>query len=166
MKSIPYSVSIVRKFVCWTKIWCAALGFFCWPNIYWALEWTLRSNGNEWLNLGTGGAGTGNTRRNLVKKLRWLEGMNSEGFFFRRVEEKYSGKGEIWVLLQWAFWDPMVCTLPGSSIHGIFQARIQKWVPLPSPGDLPNPGIQRWSPSLQADSLLSEPLGKPWGHAQ
>ena len=29
----------------------------------------------------------------------------------------------------------------------------------PSPGDLPNPGIQPGSPTLQADSLLSEPPG-------
>ena len=28
-----------------------------------------------------------------------------------------------------------------------------------SPGDLPNPGIEPWSPTLQADSLLSEPPG-------
>ena len=31
---------------------------------------------------------------------------------------------------------------PGSSAHGIFQARILEWVPLPIPGDLPNPGIE------------------------
>ena len=31
----------------------------------------------------------------------------------------------------------------------------------PSPGDLPNPGIELWSPALQADSLPSELLGKP-----
>ena len=31
----------------------------------------------------------------------------------------------------------------------------------PPPGDLPNPGIEPKSPSLQADSLLSEPQGKP-----
>ena len=29
-----------------------------------------------------------------------------------------------------------------------------------SPGDLPDPGIKPWSPSLQEDSLLSEPAGK------
>ena len=29
------------------------------------------------------------------------------------------------------------------------------------PGDFPNPGIEAWSPALQADSLPSEPLGKP-----
>ena len=33
--------------------------------------------------------------------------------------------------------------------------------PFPSPGDLPNPGIAPGSSTLQADSLLSEPPGKP-----
>ena len=33
--------------------------------------------------------------------------------------------------------------------------------PFPSPGDLPNPGIKPWSPALQANSLPSEPPGKP-----
>ena len=32
----------------------------------------------------------------------------------------------------------------------------------PPPGDLPNPGIEPRSPALQADSLPSEPPGKPW----
>ena len=35
--------------------------------------------------------------------------------------------------------------------------------PFPSPGDLPNPGIRPGSPELQANSLPSEPLGKPFG---
>ena len=33
--------------------------------------------------------------------------------------------------------------------------------PLPSPGDLPNPGIEPRSPELQVDSLPAEPQGKP-----
>ena len=33
--------------------------------------------------------------------------------------------------------------------------------PFPSPGDLPNPGIEPRSPVLQADSLPAEPQGKP-----
>ena len=28
----------------------------------------------------------------------------------------------------WLFYDPMDCSLPGSSIHGIFQARVLEWV--------------------------------------
>ena len=50
----------------------------------------------------------------------------------------------------------MDCSLPGSSVHGIFQARILEWVAFPSPGDLLNPGIEPMapvSPVLQADSL-------------
>ena len=34
-------------------------------------------------------------------------------------------------------------------------------LPFPSPGDLPDPGIEPGSPTLQADALLSEPPGKP-----
>ena len=34
-------------------------------------------------------------------------------------------------------------------------------LPVPSPGDIPNPGIKPRSPALQADSLLYEPPGKP-----
>ena len=34
-------------------------------------------------------------------------------------------------------------------------------LPFPSPGDLPNPGIEPGSPALQADALLSELPGKP-----
>ena len=33
----------------------------------------------------------------------------------------------------------------------------------PSPGDLPNPGVELRSPSLQVDSLPAEPHGKPEG---
>ena len=34
-------------------------------------------------------------------------------------------------------------------------------LPFPSPGDLPDPGIEPGSPALQADALPSEPPGKP-----
>ena len=47
----------------------------------------------------------------------------------------------------------MDCGLPGSSVHGILQAR--------TPGDLPDPGIKTGSPTLQADSLPTELQGKP-----
>ena len=57
--------------------------------------------------------------------------------------------------------NPMDCSPPGSSVHGILQARIQEWVPFPAPGDLPNRGIKPIAPALLADSLSSEPPGKP-----
>ena len=42
-------------------------------------------------------------------------------------------------------------------------SRQEYWsgLPFPSPGDLPDPGIETRSPALQADSLLSELSGKP-----
>ena len=50
-------------------------------------------------------------------------------------------------------------SLPGYSVHGIFQARVLEWVAIPSPGDLPNPGIEPRSPVLQSDSLPVAPPG-------
>ena len=57
--------------------------------------------------------------------------------------------------------DSVDCSHPGSSFHRILQVRILECVPVPSAGDLPNPGIKSRSPALQADSSLSEPSGKP-----
>ena len=41
------------------------------------------------------------------------------------------------------------------------KARILEWAAMPPPGDLPNPGIKLRSSALLADSLPSEPPGKP-----
>ena len=42
-------------------------------------------------------------------------------------------------------------------------SRQEYWsgLPYPSPGDLPDPGIKPMFPALQADTLPSEPPGKP-----
>ena len=55
----------------------------------------------------------------------------------------------------------MACSLPGSSVHGILQARILQWLANPPPGDLSDLGnlYLLVSPTLQMDSLLTEPLG-------
>ena len=65
----------------------------------------------------------------------------------------------------------MDCSLPGFSVHGIFQARVlekEYWsgLPLPSPGDLPDPGVEPRSPALQAEVLPSEPPGSHTGGMQ
>ena len=59
-------------------------------------------------------------------------------------------------------YDPMGCSLPGSSVHGILQARILALPCLP-PGDLPNPGIKPttpMSPALVGGFFTTEPPGK------
>ena len=59
-------------------------------------------------------------------------------------------------------YDPMDCCPPGSSLSMEF-SRLEYWSGLlvPSPGNLPDPGIKCGSLALQADSLLSETPGKP-----
>ena len=48
------------------------------------------------------------------------------------------------------------------TVHGILQARIRSGQPFPSPGDLPNPGIEHRAPSLQADSLPAKEVGNSY----
>jgi len=66
--------------------------------------------------------------------------------------------------------NPMDYSLPASSVHGDspglwdspgLSRGYSSGLPYPPPGDFPNPGIEPRSPVLQADSLLSEPPGKP-----
>ena len=38
--------------------------------------------------------------------------------------------------------NPMDCSPPGSSVHGILQARVLEWIVMPPPEDLSNPGIE------------------------
>ena len=58
----------------------------------------------------------------------------------------------------------MDCSLPGFSVHGIFQAKSTGvGLPFPSPGGLPDPGIEPGSPASQADASPSEPPEKPYG---
>ena len=57
----------------------------------------------------------------------------------------------------------MDCNLPGSSVHGISQARILDWSGLsfPSPGHLPDPGIEPAPPAWQANSSPLNHQGSP-----
>ena len=45
------------------------------------------------------------------------------------------------------------------TVHGIIQASILEWAAFPFSRDLPNPGIEPRSSTLQADSLTAEPQG-------
>ena len=60
--------------------------------------------------------------------------------------------------------DPVDCSLPDSSVHGIFQSRILEWLAVSSSRRLSQ--SRDWptspeSPALQVDSLRAKPLGKP-----
>ena len=58
--------------------------------------------------------------------------------------------------------DPMDCSPPGSSDMEFSRQEYWSGLPFPSPGDLPDPGIEPESSTLQADSLLTEPPGVTW----
>ena len=53
--------------------------------------------------------------------------------------------------------DSMDGSLPGSGSLGFSRPEYWSGLPFPSPGDLPNPGIEARSPALQTDALPSEP---------
>ena len=53
--------------------------------------------------------------------------------------------------------DPMDCSLPGSSIHGISRQEYCSGLPFPSPEDLPDQWIEPGSPALYQTLLPSEP---------
>ena len=70
--------------------------------------------------------------------------------------------------------DPLDCSRPGSSVHGVFHARILQWLPFPPPGDTGGsnilPGYPLYtgiepaflvSPALHVDSLPAGSSGKP-----
>ena len=60
--------------------------------------------------------------------------------------------------------NPMDCSLPGSSVHEIFQARILAWLPFPTTGDLLDPGIETVplaSPALAGGLYYWCHLGSP-----
>ena len=59
------------------------------------------------------------------------------------------------------FATPWTVAYQASQTMGFSRQEYWSELPFPSPGDLPNPGIEPGSPTLQADALPSEPPGKP-----
>ena len=65
-------------------------------------------------------------------------------------------------LVSWCptLWDPMDCSRQAPLSMGFFRQEYWSGLPFPSPGDLPDPGIEPGFPALQEDSLLTELWGK------
>ena len=59
------------------------------------------------------------------------------------------------------FATPWTVAYQASPSMGFSRQEYWSGLPFPSPGDLPDPGIELGSPALQADALSSEPPGKP-----
>ena len=61
----------------------------------------------------------------------------------------------------WLFETPWTAACQAPLSMGVSRQEYWSGLPFPSPGHLPNPGIEPGSPALQADALSSEPPGKP-----
>ena len=111
-----------------------------------------------------------------LKACVWPCPQNTSSFVDSRPLPK---EGSRWLLVcrraqsHPTLYDPLHCSPPGSSVHGIPQAGSWSGLPFPSPGDLPDPGIFLTqgsnpcllkSPALQADSSPLCHLGSPNDH--
>ena len=63
----------------------------------------------------------------------------------------------------WLFATPWTVAYQAPPSMGLSRQEYWSWLPFPSPGDLPDPGIKPRSSALQADSLPPEPPEKPIG---
>ena len=83
----------------------------------------------------------------------------------QRYEELYIKVLSEWVKLLshvWLFATPWTVAYQAPLSVGFSRQEYWSGLPFPSPGDLPNPGIEPRSPALRADTLPSEPPGKPY----
>ena len=127
----------------------------------WRIPWTeklhrlqstrLQRVGNDWSDLAST-QGAAGLMKGENKMFIWSTPLS----FSSWILEKFEALGLFKFLkvkviqLCPTLWDTMDYT-----VHEILQAGILEWVAFSSPGNLPNPGIEPRSPTLQADSLPS-----------
>ena len=80
-------------------------------------------------------------------------------FFYPKVKRKVKSLSHVRL-----FVTPWTVAHQTSPSMGFSRQAYWSGLPFPSPGDLPNPGIEPGSPALEADALTSEPPGKPPPH--
>ena len=76
-----------------------------------------------------------------------------------RISLKYESESEVAQSCP-TLCDPWTVAYQTPLSMGFSRQECWTGLPFPSPGDLPDPGIEPRSPALQADALLSEPPGK------
>ena len=84
-----------------------------------------------------------------------LGDLKFEGRHFAKLKRKHPLLSHVQL-----FVTPWTATCQSPLSIVFFRQECRNGFPFPSPGDLPDPGIEPWSPVLQTDSLLSEPPGK------
>ena len=85
---------------------------------------------------------------------RSLEQERKRTYELRRKKVKLLSRVQLFVT-------PWIVAHQAPLSMGFSRQEYQSGLPFPSPGDVSDPGIEPRSPTLQADSLASEPPGKP-----
>ena len=86
-----------------------------------------------------------NTSSGFFPSVKWMESQvvtQSSSNQFQRPSASFLGGVCIHAHSCPTLCDPIDCSLPGSSVYGISQARIVEWVAISSSRDLPDPGIE------------------------
>ena len=108
------------------------------------------------------GSYTGVGCHSLLQGIFLTQGLNLGPLHCRQILYHLSHQGHPNAKVKVAQWCPTLCDQ--WTIQSIEFSRPEYWsgwIPLPSPGDLSNPGIKSRSPTLPVDSLPAEPQGKP-----
>ena len=103
----------------------------------------------------------------LILFCKFISDWKQRPFFILPIWNKVPGQKSlnIKVLVAQSCPTPWTVTCQAPLSEGFSKQEYWSGLPFPSPGDLPNPGIEPTSPALQADSLLSESQGKPkWAY--
>ena len=126
---------------------------------------SLRPHGlySPWISPGQN---TGVGSLSLLQKIFPIQGSNPGLPNCRQILYQLSHQGVCVQLLQSCptLCDPMNCSLPDSSVHGVLQARIPWWAAMPSSrGSFqPRDGTcVSWESCTAGRFLTAEPLGKP-----
>ena len=122
-------------------------GYESWPTCIGPTTRCLKLSVQAWLS-------TNSLNSNYVKvQLHLLCGLS---FAYNNWEPDVKSLSRVRL-----FVTPVDCSLPGSSSTGFSRQGHWSGLPFPSPRIFPDPGIEPGSPALQADTLPSEPPGKP-----
>ena len=89
----------------------------------------------------------------------------SEDEWINKMWYIHTGYSEVKSLSRvWLFATPWTVTYKAPPSMGFSRQEYWSGLPFPSPGDLPDPGVEPRSPALQADALTSEPPGRSTGY--
>ena len=107
------------------------------------------------------------TSHHRQKKLKWIIDRNIKAKIIKLLEEHFSKPIVITNFLVKSlshvrlFVTPWTVAYQAPQSMGFSRQECWSGLPFPSPGELPDPGTEPRSPTLQADALPSEPPGKP-----